>query len=241
MFPPGHLECQAPGKDISRGRGTLSHPGVGLILTLLTGTVAGAAHVVLAPDHLAALAPLSVEAGRRAWQVGLRWGVGHAAGIAVVGSAARLASERLDLALLWRLGGYGVGLTLVAIGLWGFLHVRRHTRASALESESAALQPHVHTTAAFVVGTVHGVAGTGALLGVVPVLGLPGAFAAAYLLGFAVGTIGAMVAAAALLGLANLARGPQGSRAYRRVFLAASAVALGVGVLWLVRALLGAG
>ncbi len=211
-----------------------------MILTLLTGTVAGAAHVVLAPDHLAALAPLSVEAGRRAWQVGLRWGVGHAAGIVLVGSAARLASERLDLGLLWLAGGYAVGLTLIAIGLWGFLHARRHTDAPS--TESARLEPHVHTTAAFVVGAVHGVAGTGALLGVVPVLGLPGALAvAAYLLGFALGTIGAMTATAALLGLANLSRGPQGSRAYRRVFLAASSVALAVGLLWIVRALLGAG
>ncbi len=211
-----------------------------VILTILTGAVAGGAHVVLAPDHLAALAPLSVEARRRAWQVGLRWGIGHAAGIALVGGAARLASHAFNVELLGELGGYAVGLTLIAIGAWGFLHVRRGAHLNP--AAPSALEPHVHATAAFVVGTVHGVAGTGALLGVIPVLALPEiACAIAYLSGFAVGTVGAMTGAAALLGLAA----PEGrgdARAalvYRRVFLGASGVALAVGAGWMGHALLG--
>ena len=210
-----------------------------MILTILTGAVAGGLHVVLAPDHLAALAPLSVEARRRAWQVGLRWGTGHAAGIALVGGTALLASEGWNVELLDELGGYAVGLTLIAIGAWGFLHVRRGAHLDPVAAP--ALEPHVHATAAFVVGTVHGVAGTGALLGVIPLLALPLVEAIGYLCGFAAGTVGAMTGAAALLGLAA----PEGDRdaraalVYRRVFLGASGIALAVGGGWIGHALLG--
>ena len=58
-----------------------------LTTVLLTGIVAGCGHVLLGPDHVAALGPFSVEAHQRAWRVGLRWGAGHALGTRVAGAA----------------------------------------------------------------------------------------------------------------------------------------------------------
>jgi len=54
-------------------------------LTVLTGLLAGAFHVLSGPDHLAAVAPLALSSeGRHAWREGWRWGLGHTAGVIVV-------------------------------------------------------------------------------------------------------------------------------------------------------------
>ncbi len=197
-----------------------------------SGVIFGALHVLSGPDHLAALAPFSVEARHRAWVLGLRWGVGHAAGIVGVGTLGYLIKDRIDLDLLGGLGQYAVGAILIAIGFWGFAHLR------GLELGPNAREPddrHLHTTAAFLVGTVHGIAGTGYLLGVLPLLAMPGRLeAGAYLTGFAVGTVAAMTLFSALLGLLSQGAGDRALRAYRRVFGAVSAAALVVGVVWIV-------
>jgi len=77
-----------------------------VISILLLGIVAGFSHVVTGPDHVAALAPFSVEAQQRAWTVGLRWGVGHAAGIVAVALVFVFAADWLNLALLADAGDY---------------------------------------------------------------------------------------------------------------------------------------
>ncbi|MBO6557758.1 MAG: hypothetical protein JJ957_14725 [Pseudomonadales bacterium] len=49
-----------------------------LLLIVITGFAAGAAHVCLGLDHLAALMPLSQGKSRwRALSPGVRWGLGH--------------------------------------------------------------------------------------------------------------------------------------------------------------------
>ena len=197
----------------------------------------GALHVLSGPDHLAALAPFSVEARSKAWRLGLRWGLGHSGGIVLVGALAYVIRDQIDLDLTAELGRNAVGGILIAIGLWGLYHLRgMHLATPVTGSEGN----HVHTTAAFVVGSVHGVAGTGYLLGVLPLLAMPRWLeATAYLLGFAAGTILAMVLFSALLGLLTERAGSRALRAYRRVFAGTSLAALAVGVAWIVLPLLG--
>ena len=55
-----------------------------MLLIALTGALAGLFHVLSGPDHLAAVAPLAVEDGRRGWFAGWTWGFGHASGVVVV-------------------------------------------------------------------------------------------------------------------------------------------------------------
>ncbi len=197
----------------------------------LSGLLFGALHVLSGPDHLAALAPFSVEARRRAWTLGLRWGIGHSGGIIVVGAVAYLIRDRLDLDLLEGLGTNAVGAILIAIGLWGFYHLR----GMELGAEAEPNGRHLHTTAAFLVGGVHGIAGTGYLLGVLPLLALSSWLeAGAYLAGFAAGTIAAMILFSSLLGLLAQRTGSRALRTYRRVFAGTSAAALVVGIIWIV-------
>ena len=49
------------------------------------GFLAGFVHVLSGPDHLAAIAPYAVDGKSRAWRTGVRWGLGHAAGVLGVG------------------------------------------------------------------------------------------------------------------------------------------------------------
>jgi ABC-type nickel/cobalt efflux system permease component RcnA len=228
------------------------------LLILGSGLLAGAVHVVTGADHLAALLPLSVGRRGGAWVLGARWGLGHSLGVLVIGALAVAFKERFDLAPVEAWGERLVGVLLVAIGLLGLrralrltvhahphehdgeahAHLHLHTgaeRAHGPESHAGAAPRHGHT--AFFAGTLHGVAGTAHLLGVLPALALPGLLASAvYLLAFASGTIAAMAAFAAFVGesSARMARGPA---LLRPLLCTASVVTVAVGAVWLVLSL----
>ena len=207
-----------------------------MIFVFFTGIAAGFGHVLLGPDHVAALAPFSVEAREKAWTVGLRWGVGHALGIIAVALVVVFAADRLDLALLEGAGDYLVGGVLIAVGLWGLRHQRR-----AVDHFSHAAgrgHAHVHATAALSIGTLHGLVGTGATLAVLPAAGMHSfAESALFLSGFGLGTVASMMGVAGLLGV--LAPQQEVSRAYKRVFIGASLASLLLGVVWIGLALAG--
>jgi hypothetical protein len=214
------------------------------------GFVAGAAHVLAGPDHLAALAPLSLEARRRAWRVGLKWGLGHSVGVGAVAALALGLRAALPLEPVSEWGERLVGATLLVLGCWGFrrlfrrrlhAHAHRHGEREHFHfhvhdpgEDHEAAEAHVHAHAAFWVGALHGVAGASHLLGVLPGLALPGWGArAAYLGGFAGGTVGAMTFFAAAVGWAAPGGTVRGLRLYRWALGAASAACVGVGVAWL--------
>jgi nickel/cobalt transporter (NicO) family protein len=195
------------------------------LLTL--GAFAGAAHVVLAPDHLIALLVFSAEARRRAWQVGLCWGVGHAGAIAGVALVFLEARERLHWDFATRYSDSLGALILIAIGVWGLLHLRgegRHGRAASDEEHGhghahghghghshgvpgpagRSGDGHAHTGLAFAAGfaggLLHSVAGHGVLFATLPALGLERGAAHAYLLAFGCATIAAVTAVCSVLG-----------------------------------------
>jgi hypothetical protein len=47
---------------------------------IYTGVLMGVIHVLAGPDHLSALATLSVGSSWRAALLGVRWGIGHSTG-----------------------------------------------------------------------------------------------------------------------------------------------------------------
>jgi ABC-type nickel/cobalt efflux system permease component RcnA len=233
-----------------------------LLLVVGSGLLAGGVHVVTGADHLAALLPLSIGRRRGAWVLGARWGLGHSLGVLVIGALAVALKERFDLGLVEAWGERLVGVLLIAIGLLGLrralrltlhthphehgaephAHLHLHTGSEQThgpESHAGTAPRHGHT--AFFAGTLHGVAGTAHLLGVLPALALPGFLASgAYLLAFAAGTIAAMAGFAATVGegSARMARGPA---LLRPLLCAASIVTVAVGAAWLVLASMGAG
>ncbi len=122
--------------------------------------------------------------------------------------------------------------------------VHTHAHAPAAEPHPAPAAPHAATPAplaahshghgALGVGVLHGLAGTSHLLGVLPALLLPTrAAAAAYVLGFGLGSIAAMTAFAAALGLVARRFDRAGTRAFRGLLLGSCVAAITVGVFWI--------
>lgn len=219
-----------------------------IVLSTLTGFFAGFVHVLFGPDHLAAVAPLSLK-GRRRWVVGLNWGLGHSGGVIAVGALAVLARGVLPVEAMSAFAERMVGVALIGIGLWGFskvvsarAHVHEHTHDGSTHEhmhihgaphDHDAGPAHSHTHAAFAVGTLHGLAGSSHVLGVLPALAMPSTLASAlYLLFFGAGTIAAMAAFAAVIGAASEKMG--GPRVYIRFMGACSVLAIATGAAWLV-------
>ncbi len=227
-----------------------------MISVCAAGLVAGLLHVFAGPDHLAALAPLSLQARRRAWAVGLRWGLGHSSGVLVVAAAAFALRQAIHLESISTWGERLVGAMMIVLGLWGLRslfrerlhahehhhehggHVHFHVHRSG-EAHDAP-RAHVHAHAAFWVGTLHGLAGTAHLVGILPSLALPTAGqTAAYLLAFAAGTLVAMTLFASLIGVLAPGRTERGLRAYRWTLGAASCLCALTGAAWILLPLYG--
>lgn len=64
------------------------------------GLLAGLLHVFAGPDHLAALAPLAVRDPAQARRLGLSWGLGHGAGVVVLGLLGIVARRLVDVEAL---------------------------------------------------------------------------------------------------------------------------------------------
>lgn len=170
---------------------------------ILAGLLTGALHILIGPDHLAAVAPLAVEQRRKPWIAGALWGIGHSAGMWVLAIAALAAREALPLDTISHWSETLVGISLVAVGLWGFhritqlhvhshehthtepdgsTHTHRHTHVHATPNPQQhhheahpqhTGQPHAHSHALLGIGTLHGLAGTAHLLAILPALAMP--------------------------------------------------------------------
>jgi hypothetical protein len=223
------------------------------MLVVLTGMVAGLVHVVSGPDHLAAVAPLAVREHRDSWRSGARWGVGHSAGVALVGVLGFALREALPLDRISAWSERLVGVMLIGIGLWALrrvlqveVHAHRHAHDGSEHDhvhfhgpghEHAAPVAHGagkgHPHAAFGIGTLHGLAGSSHFLGVLPTLALPDWMSAGgYLLGFAVGTVLAMAGFSAFLGMLGRWFVDGHARVYRALVRGSALAAIGVGCWW---------
>lgn len=217
-------------------------------MPVLLGLVNGFLHVLTGPDHIAAIAPYSVDGRRAAWRTGLSWGVGHSSGVILVAVLSLLLRELLPLERLSGVSERLVGVVLIGIGLWamraavsGRVHAHRHRHGDSEHThmhvhgpETDPSQPHTHTHAAFAVGTLHGFAGSSHLLGVLPAVVQPSrAAAAVYLISFGAGTVAAMTVAGWAMGTL-LGRGQDSGRMHRVVMGLCSLAALGVGGVWLI-------
>ncbi len=220
------------------------------MLHAITGFLAGSVHVVSGPDHLSAVAPLSIEEGKASWKMGLLWGVGHTSGVMIVGLIALLGRELIPIDLISNWSERFVGVVLIGIGIWGIrkalknkVHVHKHNHEDNehthihthnTEAEHASPVAHKHTHAALAVGIIHGFAGSSHFIGVLPALALPTTSASVlYLGGYGVGTIIAMVGFTALLGIAAKKLAEKGVEVYRKLLITFSTAAIGIGLFWL--------
>lgn len=197
---------------------------------VLAGVLAGIVHVLSGPDHLAAIAPYAVRDTAASWRTGARWGLGHSAGVLGVGLLVLLTRHALPVEALSAHSELGVGIVLIGIGAWGIRSaVRGHQH-----------HRHGHGRAAIAVGTLHGLAGSSHLLGIVPALALPSdGAAAAYLLCFGGGSVVAMGGFASFVGWIADRPGARGPGMQRALLGVSSGIAVLVGGFWVISSLPG--
>ncbi len=143
-----------------------------MMFAAAAGVFAGLFHVISGPDHLAAVAPLAVDRARPHWRAGLQWGLGHTSGVLLIGMLLLGFREFIPIALISAYSERIVGIILLCIGVWAAL------RARDLRSDAHAHGHAAGSGASFVMGTVHGVAGSSHLFGILPALALPTQWAA---------------------------------------------------------------
>jgi high-affinity nickel permease len=192
---------------------------------LLLGLVTGLRHSIEA-DHLAAV--LSVVASnqkniKRASMLGVIWGLGHTTSLFIAGLLVLLLAVNISESVSSRLE-FGVGIMLIFLGIttftgWSmgkFFKGLRHQKSSSSsphkhihyhDGNVLHSHNHVHDTGhrhghkALIIGMVHGMAGSGALLLVVlsTINSIP--LGLAYIALFGVGSIVGMAGTSTLMGI----------------------------------------
>ena len=198
---------------------------LGLFAALVLGLILGSKHS-LDPDHVVAVSTIVSEYKNplRSFWVGVSWGLGHTTTLLIIGIA--IIALRLTIpermALLFE---FGVGVMLVALGaqvIYSFRKKKVHQHAHGHEEDEAHQHFHSHSTTpehtpahhethgigkpflrkkSYLVGTVHGVAGSAALTLLVlasiesPLVGL------AYILLFGLGSVISMGVMTVIIGL----------------------------------------
>jgi nickel/cobalt transporter (NicO) family protein len=225
------------------------------LLPYTTALLLGSLHALEA-DHMAAVTAFAVRRpGRReAARFGVRWAAGHGGAIILVGAGLLLIGAQMPAATEHLLERF-VGIVMIGLGVWTFRgasrmhsharhhaghdHAAGHPRPGHAADHSDASRPHSHGGTGHTVtavGVVHGLAGSGAAVALIPVVALESAAAGiAYLAVFALGTILAMalygVAAGFLVGRASHIS----PRVARNIARGTGAATVLIGMIWLVR------
>ncbi|MEC8831541.1 MAG: nickel transporter, partial [Bacteroidota bacterium] len=90
---------------------------------LTAGLIASILHVIAGPDHLAAVAPFAIESKRRAWKIGLFWGIGHLVGMIAIGLLFAIFKEVIPVEEISLYSEQLVGVVLVGIGCWALFRI----------------------------------------------------------------------------------------------------------------------
>lgn len=223
-----------------------------ILIVAMTGLLAGSLHVLMGPDHLAAIAPLTANKPKRSWRIGLWWGVGHTASIWLIGIVVFLTRELLPIEQLSHWSEVMVGIVLIGLGVWGFrkalrtrihyhvhehdghTHAHFHTHDEHGEQHHEHRRSHQHSHAPLSIGIVHGLAGSSHFWGILPGLAfVTMGESVAYIGGFGIGAIMAIVLFSYLLGRVVRYFNNWSADAYRWVQVGFSSLAIVVGVMWL--------
>ncbi|KAF3796467.1 hypothetical protein EJ110_NYTH01483 [Nymphaea thermarum] len=244
--PPAFATIQTATKTGTSAVGSIVRTE--LLSSAWTGFFAGCLHTLSGPDHLAALAPLSIGRTRmESAAVGALWGCGHDAGQMIFGLLFLLLKDRLHIEVIRTWGTRVVGMTLLVIGAMGIREATEvPTPCVALENGECIAEV-IETTggkkkiglATFATGIVHGLQ-PDALLMVLPALALPSRLAgAAFLAMFLVGTVVAMGSYTVFIGSCSQALKDRVPRITEKLTWASSLVAISLGIAIIVSQLFG--
>ncbi len=224
----------------------------------IAALIASMLHVITGPDHLAAVTPFAIESKKRAWKIGLSWGLGHLAGMLGIGLLFALFKELIPVELISEYSEQIVGFVLVGIGIWALYKVFKKEKDHAhlhLHSEQGPVihkHPHDHSHthdhrhkhregikqsnwASFSIGLLHGLAGISHFLLFLPVLSFEdNTEAVAYILGFGAGIVLAMTLYTFVIGkVASLARNGHNEVFFKGIRFAGGLFAIVIGIYWI--------
>lgn len=225
---------------------------------LAAGCIAAVLHVLMGPDHLAAVAPFALESKRKAWKIGLFWGLGHLFGMMLIGGLFLGFREIIPVEEISAYSEQLVGLVLVFIGIWAFYkiynengrHDHLHVHADQPKIHK---HPHTHASrtshdhkhpenarqgnlASFSVGMLHGLAGVAHFILFLPVASFKSTSdSVLYILGFVFGIVLAMTLFAALMGsVSSFARNGHNKSLFGGIRFVGGLLAILIGIYWMI-------
>ena len=215
-------------------------------------------HVIMGPDHIAAVIPFAIESKRKAWKIGLYWGIGHIFGMILIGILFMLFKELIPIEMISGYSEQLVGFVLIIIGLWAFYkifksenkhkHLHIHSENNPMihkhphEHEHLGSHEHVHKKedkqgffASFSIGILHGLAGIAHFILFLPLLGFENTLdAVAYITGFIIGILAAMTLFTLIMGqISTFAKNEHNQVLFKGIRLAGGIFAVVIGFYWL--------
>ncbi len=223
---------------------------------LLAGTLASMLHVISGPDHLAAITPLVIETKRKAWKIGLSWGLGHLIGMLLIGVLFLIFKEYLPVELISQYSEQLVAIVLIGVGIWAFYRIfneqksHKHPHVHSENKPYIHIHKHEHSNehhhthqktirqnifSSFGIGFIHGLAGIAHFLLLLPALSFKSnSDGVQYVVGFAIGTILAMFAYALIVGkITSYSKQEHNEVFFKGIRFAGGLFAISIGIYWL--------
>lgn len=225
---------------------------------LMAGLIAALLHVITGPDHLAAVMPFAIESKKKAWKIGLFWGLGHLAGMLSIGILFLIFREFIPVDKISNYSEQLVGIVLISIGIWAFYKIfnvdKKHQHMHIHSENAPIIHSHLHehthqkshhhlhskslkqsTLASFSIGFLHGLAGISHFLLFIPVLSFDSKIdSTMYIIGFAIGIVLAMTSFAFVMGKMSVkVNNGHNDVFFKGIRFAAGLFAIIIGLYWL--------
>lgn len=224
----------------------------------IAALIASILHVITGPDHLAAVIPFAIESKKKAWKIGLFWGIGHLMGMLAVGILFLIFRELIPVDSISVYSEQLVGIVLVLIGVWSFYKIfkeeKKHKHLHVHSNDTLAIHKHQHAHqhetshhhthnhqlkqslfASLSIGFLHGLAGISHFLLFIPVASFKNQIdSISYLVGFSCGIVLAMTSFALLIGsISSFSKNEHNDTLFKGIRFSGGLFALIIGLYWL--------
>lgn len=215
-------------------------------------------HVITGPDHLAAVIPFAIESKKKAWKIGLFWGIGHLMGMLAIGILFLIFRELIPVEKISAYSEQLVGIVLLLIGVWAFYKIfkeeKNHKHLHIHGNHSVVIHKHEHThvhesshqhahkeplkqssIASLSIGFLHGLAGISHFLLFIPVASFKNQIdSISYLTGFSCGIVLAMTTFALLIGqISSFSKNEHHDTLFKGIRFSGGLFAIIIGLYWL--------